>query len=475
MNGSLTARINELRIPARLAELEQNTVVQYLALVSITLLAVALRFVKLGAWSFWIDEVYEINYALQAVRDLSALTRPSLLLTGAALSYLGVNEWTGRLAPALVGIISIPILYFPIRKMFSSSVAILAVFFLALSPWHLFWSQNTRFYTTLLLFYTLGQVFFFFWLESPRVSYLLISGLFLLLSFLERDMAAFFAPVVGVYLAALWIFRLGKPAALQWRVLILPGILVCAAGLFIALGTNAVSSFFENFVGHRQNPARVLLGTIYDIGLPMFLLACFAGVYVFLQKSRPGIFMFVGAVVPLFILILISPFTQAFSRYVFMTLPNWLILGAIGARELIVHTQKHGKVLAIGVLLLLVADAVSQQVLYYGYQNGNREDYRAAYLQVKEQRSPGEMVVTGWLELGEYYVGEDVVWDRDVGLEDILQSGQRVWLVVDNRSGFSTELQSWAEQNAQLVGVHDIYLSGKLLMVRVYLYDPSRS
>jgi hypothetical protein len=312
-------------------------------------------------------------------------------------------------------------------------------------------------------------------LESPRSSYLLISGLFLLLSFLERDMAAFFAPVVGVYLAALWIFRLGKPAALQRKHLILPAIMVCAAGLFIAFGTNALSSFFENFVGHRQNPARVLLGTIYDISLPMFLLACFAGVYMLLQRSRPGIFMFVGAVVPLVILVLISPFTQAFSRYVFMTLPNWLILGAIGARELIVHTQKHVKVLAIGVLLLLVVDAVSQQVLYYGYQNGNREDYRAAYLQVKELKNPGEMAVTGWLELGEYYVGEDVVWDRDVEPEDILQSGRRAWLVVDNRSGFSAELQSWAEQNAELVGVHDVYLSGKLLMVRVYLYDPARS
>jgi hypothetical protein len=257
--------------------------------------------------------------------------------------------------------------------------------------------------------------------------------------------------------------------------MILPLIMVSAAGLFIAFGTNAVESFFENFFGHRQNPARVLLGTVYDIGLPMFLLACFAGVYALLKKSRPGIFMLVGAVVPLVILVLISPFTQAFSRYVFMTLPNWLILGAIGARELIAHTQKHVKVLAIGVLLLLVADAVSQQVLYYGYQNGNREDYRAAYLQAKEQKNPGEMVVTGWLELGEYYVGEDVIWDRDVEPEDILHSGRRAWLVVDNRSGFSAVLQSWAEQNAELVGVHDVYLAGKLLMVRVYLYDPAGS
>ena len=56
-----------------------------------------------------------------------------------------------------------------------------------------------------------------------------------------------------------------------------------------------------------------------------------------------------------------------------------------------------------------------------------------------------------------------------------MQSGRRVWLVVDNRSGFSAELQSWAEESAELVGVHDVYLSGKLLMVRVYLYDPARS
>jgi hypothetical protein len=36
----------------------------YLLLAAITLLAAALRFYKLGEWSFWVDEFYSVNRAI---------------------------------------------------------------------------------------------------------------------------------------------------------------------------------------------------------------------------------------------------------------------------------------------------------------------------------------------------------------------------------------------------------------------------
>jgi hypothetical protein len=47
--------------------------------------------------------------------------------------------------------------------------------------------------------------------------------------------------------------------------------------------------------------------------------------------------------------------------------------------------------------------------------------------------------------------------------------------VIDNRSGFSPELQAWVEANGELMSVDDVHLAGKVLMVRVYLYDPART
>jgi hypothetical protein len=47
-----------------------------------------------------------------------------------------------------------------------------------------------------------------------------------------------------------------------------------------------------------------------------------------------------------------------------------------------------------------------------------------------------------------------------------------VWFVVDNRSGFPPSLQEWIETNSNLMGVRDVYIPGKLMMMRVYLYQP---
>ena len=82
------------------------------------------------------------------------------------VAWLGVNEWNARLIPALLGVVSLPLLYFPIKKMFNPLVSLVAVLLLAFSPWHLYWSQNARFYVALLLFYTLALFLFYLGLEE---------------------------------------------------------------------------------------------------------------------------------------------------------------------------------------------------------------------------------------------------------------------------------------------------------------------
>jgi hypothetical protein len=256
-----------------------------------------------------------------------------------------------------------------------------------------------------MLFYTLGQFFFFFWLETDRLPHLLISGLFLFLAFLERSVALFIIPVVIVYLGALWIFGMGKPPALRWRNVLILGGMALLGAFYLFFKSNAIAGFSENIFGHRQNPVRVFLSVIYDLGLPMFIMALFGGVLLILQKSRAGLFFLVGAVVPLVILVLISPFTQAFSRYVFLTLPNWVILGAIAVKELLVQKPVQVKLFGLAILVLLCADAFSQNVLYYGYQNGNREDFVATpvYRPRKEAR-PAVVANARWVSI----VGEKV-------------------------------------------------------------------
>ena len=462
------------RISTRIVEIVSNTTYQYFFLATITFLAVVLRFYKLGAWSFWIDEIYEIGYSLQAMARFPDLTRVSLLLTGITLHYLPVNEWSARLVPAIIGIVSIPILYFPIKKLFNPAVALLAVALLAISPWHLYWSQNARFYSFLLLFYTLGQFALFFWLESNRPGYLILAGLLLFMATLERMVAAFIAPVVVVYFIALLTMQFGRPAGLRWKNILLLAIPAGLFALYQVFSAGFLNTFTLEFVGHQRNPVRVLLAIVYDIGLPLFVAGILGGLYLLLQKSRIGLYLLLGAVVPVILLVIISPFTPASTRYVFITLPSWVILGAYAAERLLVQAQKQTKFLALAVLLVLVAEPVSQDVLYYGFQNGNREDFKSAFALVQKLKADGDLVVSTRDRIGDYYLGEEVVPSSELDLDAVARSGRRTWFVIDNRTYVSPQLQQWLDEHSQLKGVYDVYIAGKIMMMRVYLFDPGK-
>ena len=157
-----------------------------LALAAATALGGVLRFYKLGEWSFWIDEVITLRQA-EPLDVLDVFQQPAYrALTGSALDLFGVSEWSARMVPALVGVITIPVLYFIARRIFDDRVAMISSFLLAIAPWHIYWSQNARFYTILLLLYTLALFALYIGMEEDRPAYLVIGGRLLFLAARER-------------------------------------------------------------------------------------------------------------------------------------------------------------------------------------------------------------------------------------------------------------------------------------------------
>lgn len=479
MINTHTPKLAYYRSNLRLDELLQSRALQYLVLAFITGGAALLRFYKLGEWSFWIDEVFNINYAKELWGGISITDQPSLILISLLLRNTEINHFTARLVPTLIGILTIPLLYFPIRKMFGSTVALLAVLLIALSPWHLYWSQNSRFYSSLMLFYALAMFYFYFALEEDRPLYFVLSIVFFGLAFLERAVAGYWAMVMGIYIVSLFLLPFGRPAGLSRRNLLALGVPVV---LFLVYQVVAVgmlgqepfyAGFVEAFIGYNHNPVRVFLSIVYDLGLPLFLVAGMSMLYLLWNRNRAGMFLAVNAVIPVVILVAISPFTQSFSRYVFVTLPAWAVLAAIAVAELLNYVSKEGRLLALAVLIILLADSFSQDILYYAYQNGNRPDWAGAFQQVKEQMKPGDQVVTTRIDIGEYYLQQDVHWTQGLDPDDVVAAGQRTWFVIDNRTGFvSPELAEFLAAETRMVGVRDVYIPGKTMMMRVYRYEP---
>jgi hypothetical protein len=352
-----------------------------------------------------------------------------------------------------------------------------AVLLLAVSPWHLYWSQNARFYTPLLLFYTLALLTFYFGIEEDRPWYLLISLLLLGLATKERLFALFFIPVVLGYLVLLKILPFEKPPGLRWRNLViffLPGLIL---GLFfIGPYVLNLSGWLAGFGYANNNPFWILAGVTYYVGIPIICLGTFGALYFLTKKNRVSLLLSLGAVIPLLIIMGISPFHYTANRYVFISLTSWIVLASLAAVELLSQTQKGTKILAVGTLALLLLQPLSEDVLYFQYQNGNRDNWKAAFEFVREHKQVGDLVVAANTELGDYYLQDRTMSLRSVDLASIEKNKNRVWFVEDMvAQQIFPDAHNWLKENTQQVANLDVHIQARNFKMRVYLYDPVKN
>ncbi len=462
-------------IDADKVEFQLNATYQALLLLLITLLAAALRFYKLGAWSFWGDEVITVDRASHGLfYNGVSLIATSRILTWLSLNWFDISEWSARLPAALAGIVSIPILYFPIRKIFGPITALLAMLFLAVAPWHLYWSQNARFYAVLLLFYTLALLTFYIGIEKDRPLYLLLAMLFLGLAMMERLSSLLLMPVIVAYLGLVAILPFEKPAGLRLRNLILffaPGML---AGIVLALPyLRDPARWWTNMAWLNNNPFWLLAGVVYYIGLPVICIGGLSGLYFLFKKERAALLLLLGAIVPIVVVMAISLFQYTANRYILVALPCWLILAALGAKELFWDTPPKARVLALGALAILVIGPLSENFLYYRYQNGNRDDWKSAFAYIQQQRAPEDLIVVPNALLGKYYLRGNLAKMDSLDLTTLPSMEHKVWFVEDmNVSTKWPHVLAWIHDHAVQVAQMDVHVQARTYKMRVYRYDP---
>jgi 4-amino-4-deoxy-L-arabinose transferase-like glycosyltransferase len=475
----------------KLAKIGNNLCFQYGLLLVIILLAFALRFYKLGEWSFWIDEIRTVNRATVHYSTFESLIHNippatnwiplSTILTASAINFLGLSEWSARFIPALIGIISVPVLFFPIKRLLGPMTALITALLLAVSPWHIEWSQNARYLTSLLLFYTLALFAIYFGLERDRFWYFLLFIVLLYLATSERLYTLFIVPVLFSYLFLLKVLQFEKPPGFRARnllILISPGVIFIAIEIYsiVASGTSRFFADFGGFLGSSiETPVAQTFFIFSEIGIPLVAFSFFTGIYLVLKKNRAGLFLWLAAVIPVVLLILITPFTFTEERYIFITLSSWLILGAIGVREIFTQTTGYAKLLAVGVLVLLLADTVGDNFMYYRENNGNRRDWRGAFALVKEKSSEGDIVVSTWPELGNYYLQQEIISWQNTNRDDVVARNNRVWFVIiPDMAWFwgSQNFYRWVKNNAELIDVKYLRRQDDANLY-IYLYEPA--
>ena len=140
----------------------------FIILSLIIVIGAFLRIYKLGDQSLWLDEARSFFRANQNIHSLwvnqPKESNPPLYdtLFHFYLQLTSSNdEHNVRFFSAIIGILLIPLIFFVGKYMFGARAGLFSSFLVAISPYHIYYSQDAKMYA-LLAFISLGSFFFYY-------------------------------------------------------------------------------------------------------------------------------------------------------------------------------------------------------------------------------------------------------------------------------------------------------------------------
>jgi len=159
------------------------------------------------------------------------------------IKIFGLNEFAVRLPSAIVGIISIYLIYLLTLKIFENSkIAAIAGLLLAISPWHLQFSRGAwevNLASTLILLATYN---FILWLNQNKLPSLIISILGFTLSLYSYQSARIFVPIYFLVIFSIYIKHFLSNTNHTFKAGLL-GIIIVLPLVVSIIRTGAVSRF----------------------------------------------------------------------------------------------------------------------------------------------------------------------------------------------------------------------------------------
>jgi uncharacterized membrane protein len=222
----------------------------YILLLAIVLLAFTLRAYRLGHQSLWDDEAKSVWVSSWSVTEIlieqSQHEHPPLhyLLLHDWMPLAGQSEFSVRFVSLFFGLLSVPMIYKLGKALHNARLGLLAAFVAAISPFWVYFSQETRMYTTM-TFFSLSAVYFFARIlrghrkltDDRRTGLGLWLGYILttLCSLYSHYFALFAVVVENLFLVALW--RRYKSLLKSWALAKIGVALLLLPWLaFVALG-----------------------------------------------------------------------------------------------------------------------------------------------------------------------------------------------------------------------------------------------
>ncbi|MEZ5977148.1 MAG: glycosyltransferase family 39 protein [Planctomycetota bacterium] len=451
-----------------------------------------LRLVRLGEWGLWIDEVFTYADAVNRGSDVNpfgyALWRAWLGLVGPL-----PDEFDLRLPAAVLGLLCVPLTAFAARPLVGARPAAAAALLLAASSWHLYWSQNARFYTLAMALSLFGAGLALRGARANRLPTLLVGWAVAATACLVHPSSALALP--GLVAGPLFVRR--SPLRLHGRTR-----RVALAVLVVAAVVGSLWAYDVLWLWDRKkgvgNPAHLVLTTGFFVTPVAAAAALFGAIDVARRRPHPATIALWVAFAGLGGAAAASLFVRTSAQYVFVLLP-WVLVLAVAplARAHANRSDERGSdapalhgFAAIAWVGVLAATALTNSLLQLTVRHGERPMWREAWSVVAEQRRDGDLVLGMAAPVGQYYLEPGCTNPRDLTALSYLNPyaydapmraaalGRRTWFVV-NQERFAEwpvelrdELRRLLREDCRLVADFPLQIESRDLGVQVFLREP---
>jgi hypothetical protein len=451
-----------------------------------------LRLWSLGEWSIWIDEAFTVADWGVALERGDFWNPVGYMGIRAMVGLLGgeTSAWNLRILPAMGGWLCVPLAYWAFSSTFGRRRAAWVALLLALSSWHIFWSQTARFYTFAMALSLVGSGLALRGLwggNAPRA----------ILGLATAAAAAAFHPTAALVVPALAL----APIAVRGRGASPGGGFGATARVLLVLaavgGVVPAHWLWTSILNHVQEkatadllagPVHLILTCGYFFTPVVGVAALLGGFWSWHTRNAPGLFAASVCVIGLAVVLLISTFALMTAQYAFCLLPWALILALAPLDALAEASRRRG----LAVLLCggLTVSAALSTLFYLTIREGERPRWREAYEFIDRERQAGDLVLGMGSQIGEIYLGGRTVEPRSPRVTSPLarwfpkgplrwnRFPRRIWVVI--RSQWLAELseqdrvvlETWLADECRVVQRLPVDMQGRDLEVLVYLREP---
>ncbi|MDP2924726.1 MAG: glycosyltransferase family 39 protein [Candidatus Omnitrophota bacterium] len=152
---------------------------EFWAILIITIIAFGLRLYRLGASDLWYDEVWSVLISKNFLYNWNPPLYFSFLYYW--IKLFGVSEFAIRFPSLVFSVASIPSIFFLGKQIFNNRVGLYASLIMCLSSFHLWYAQEARPYSLVVLLSILSTYYLYRFLKEEKIKLGIIYILFSIL------------------------------------------------------------------------------------------------------------------------------------------------------------------------------------------------------------------------------------------------------------------------------------------------------